>query len=152
MRGSSVRAGTAVIVAIMMGLAIPALADHRLTEGRNPKVGAALYADACAACHGARLEGQPDWRVPGPDGVLPAPPHDATGHTWHHDTPMLLAYTLDGGQATLAARGVTGFTSGMPAFRDALTEDQVLDILAYIRASWPPQAQVFQRERTHAQH
>ena len=43
--------------------------------------GATLYAENCAACHGAELEGQPDWRSPGPDGILPALPHDNTGHT-----------------------------------------------------------------------
>ncbi|WP_136635542.1 c-type cytochrome [Pseudooceanicola onchidii] len=129
--------------------ATAAQADHRLT-GRDVETGAALYAENCASCHGAALEGQPDWRSPGADGVLPAPPHDVTGHTWHHDTPLLLEYTLKGGQAALEARGVTGFNSGMPAFEDALTEGQVLDILAYIRSTWPEQAQQVQSQRTHA--
>ena len=44
-------------------------------------LGQKVYAAQCAACHGARLEGQPNWRVRGPDGRLPAPPHDASGHT-----------------------------------------------------------------------
>lgn len=125
-----------------------AQADHRLT-GRDTDAGAALYAENCASCHGATLEGQPDWRTPGPDGVLPAPPHDVTGHTWHHDTEMLLEYTLKGGQAALEARGVTGFRSGMPGFAEQLSEDQVLDILAFIRSNWPRQAQEVQRQRTH---
>ena len=38
--------------------------------------GKTVYATHCAACHGAQLEGQPDWRHAGPDGRLPAPPHD----------------------------------------------------------------------------
>ena len=124
------------------------LADHRF-EGRDIGAGAALYAQNCAACHGAALEGQPDWRTPGPDGVLPAPPHDETGHTWHHDTGLLLDYTLKGGAATLEARGVSGFKSGMPAFGDQLTEEEVLDILAYIRSHWSEEAQAVQRERSH---
>lgn len=45
------------------------------------RVGARIYAQQCAACHGARSEGQPSWRDRGPDGLLPAPPHDASGHT-----------------------------------------------------------------------
>ena len=48
--------------------------------------GAQIYAAACASCHGADLEGQPNWRFRNADGRLPAPPHDETGHTWHHDT------------------------------------------------------------------
>ena len=126
-----------------------AQADHRF-EGQDLEAGATLYAEACASCHGAKLEGQPDWRKPGADGVLPAPPHDVTGHTWHHDTPLLLEYTLKGGQAALEARGVTGFKSGMPGFEETLTEDQVLDILAFIRSTWPEQAQKVQSQRTHA--
>ena len=65
-----------------------AMAGHEL-ENRDLDRGQALYADSCAACHGANLEGQPDWRVPGADGILPAPPHDETGHTWHHDNQLL---------------------------------------------------------------
>src|SRR5690606_41977383 len=38
--------------------------------------GRQVYADQCASCHGANLEGQPDWRSPPPSGRLPAPPHD----------------------------------------------------------------------------
>ena len=119
----------ALLLLALAGTASAAQAEHRLT-GRDVETGAALYAENCASCHGAKLEGQPDWRSPGEDGVLPAPPHDASGHTWHHDTPMLLDYTLKGGQATLEALGVTGVKSGMPAFGETLSEDQVLDILA----------------------
>jgi len=60
------------------------------------RVGARIYAQQCAACHGARSEGQPSWRVRGPDGLLPAPPHDASGHTWHHPDEQLFAITKHG--------------------------------------------------------
>ena len=33
--------------------------------------GYALYLRECAACHGARGEGQPNWKIPRPDGSLP---------------------------------------------------------------------------------
>lgn len=139
----------ALLLLALAGTASAAQAEHRLT-GRDVETGAALYAENCASCHGAKLEGQPDWRSPGEDGVLPAPPHDASGHTWHHDTPMLLDYTLKGGQATLEALGVTGVKSGMPAFGETLSEDQVLDILAFIRSTWPERVQAAQSARTHA--
>ena len=139
----------APLLLALAGTASTAQAEHRLT-GRDVETGAALYAENCASCHGAKLEGQPDWRSPGEDGVLPAPPHDASGHTWHHDTPLLLEYTLKGGQAALEARGVTGFKSGMPAFEETLSEDQVLDILAFIRSTWPERVQAAQSARTHA--
>ena len=129
-------------------IATSGAADHRF-EDRDAVAGAALYATHCASCHGANLEGQPDWRSPGPDGVLPAPPHDETGHTWHHDTDLLIEYTLLGGAAAMDARGVPGFNSGMPAFADVLSEDEVLEILAFIRASWPDAAKGVQRQRSH---
>ncbi|MDA1327237.1 MAG: c-type cytochrome, partial [Proteobacteria bacterium] len=39
-------------------------------------LGKAVYRTHCAACHGAKLEGQPNWRERKTDGKLPAPPHD----------------------------------------------------------------------------
>ena len=48
------------------------------------KLGKNVYMENCASCHGVALEGQANWRQRDPDGYLPAPPHDETGHTWHH--------------------------------------------------------------------
>ena len=52
-------------------------------------LGAKIYQARCASCHGAELEGQANWRERGADGILPAPPHDASGHTWHHPDAVL---------------------------------------------------------------
>ena len=123
--------------------ATSAQADHEL-EGRDLVNGQALYAENCASCHGKNLEGQPDWRTPDENGILPAPPHDATGHTWHHDNALLFEYTQRGGQEALASRGVTGFTSGMPGFSEIITDDEIWDILAYIRSTWPKRMQEVQ--------
>lgn len=111
--------------------------------------GATLYAEHCAACHGADLEGLPDWRTPGPDGRLPAPPHDETGHTWHHADAMLFEYTKFGGQAYMTRQGIA-FESGMPGFADQLTDRQILDVLAFIRSTWPERIRAAQAERTRA--
>lgn len=124
-------------------------ADHEL-EGRDINAGRALYAEACAVCHGTYLEGQPDWRTPNEDGILPAPPHDATGHTWHHDNALLFEYTKLGGKAALAARGIEDFTSGMPAFEAVLSDEDIWDILAYIRSTWPRREQAAQASRNRA--
>ncbi len=115
--------------------------DRDLTNGQT------LYAEQCASCHGVNLEGQPDWQTPDNNGILPAPPHDGTGHTWHHDNQLLFEYTQLGGEAALAARGVDGFASGMPRFGDTLTDDDIWDILAYIRSTWPERVQEIQAGR-----
>lgn len=111
--------------------------------------GQALYQENCASCHGKSLEGQPNWREPDADGRLPAPPHDETGHTWHHPDSMLFNYTKFGGQATLAALGVE-LNSGMPAFGEQLTDDQIRSILDYIKSTWPARVRAAQAERTRA--
>jgi mono/diheme cytochrome c family protein len=111
--------------------------------------GETLYAESCAACHGANLEGQPDWRTPDADGRLPAPPHDKTGHTWHHPDRVLFQYTKLGGREALARQGVE-FDSGMPAFGDVLTDREIWNILAYIQSTWPERARATQADRTAA--
>ncbi len=60
-------------------------------------LGAAVYQNACASCHGADGEGEPNWKTPKADGAYPAPPHDASGHTWHHGDGLLYQIISDGG-------------------------------------------------------
>ena len=123
-----------------------ALADHEL-ENRDIGNGQALYGEHCASCHGVRLEGQPNWRRPGKDGILRAPPHDATGHTWHHDNRLLFDYTKLGGAGLMEARGMTGFASGMPGLGDAMSDEEIWDVLAYIRSTWPERTRSIQAAR-----
>ena len=122
-----------------------ALATHEL-DGRDLQAGKILYAEQCASCHGVNLEGQPNWQSPDENGMLPAPPHDETGHTWHHDNRLLFDYTRLGGKALLAARGVE-FNSGMPGFAETLTDEDIWNILAYIRSTWPSRVQEIQAAR-----
>lgn len=124
-----------------------AAAEHAF-EDRDLAAGQTLYAEHCASCHGANLEGQPNWQTRNDDGTLPAPPHDASGHTWHHDSQLLFDYTKLGGAGALAARGVTNFESGMPGLGDVLTNEEIWDILAYIRSTWPEEMQNVQTART----
>lgn len=106
--------------------------------------GAALYQQRCASCHGAELQGQPDWRSPGPDGRLPAPPHDATGHTWHHGDDILFRITRDGTAAVVGG----GYESNMPGFGDWLSDAQIRAILDYIKSTWPERQRAHQHEIT----
>jgi len=123
-----------------------ASANHEL-EDRNLSAGQILYTNNCASCHGAKLEGQPNWQSPNSDGILPAPPHDATGHTWHHDNELLFEYTKLGGKGALAARGITDFNSGMPAFDGVVSDEDIWDILAFIKSTWPEREQDAQASR-----
>ena len=137
---------TRALALLALLLSAPALADHEL-ERRDLAGGRILYKEHCASCHGAKLEGQPNWRRIGKDGLLPAPPHDATGHTWHHDNRLLFDYTRLGGKALMAARGIAGFKSGMQGFGDVLTDDEIWDILAFMRSTWPDRMRKIQASR-----
>ncbi len=96
-------------------------------------LGKKLYAEQCASCHGANLEGQPNWRERQPDGRLLAPPHDATGHTWHHDDRHLFAITKFGTAAVVGGN----YETDMRGFKDDLTDGEILAILSFIKSTWP---------------
>lgn len=104
-------------------------------------LGQTVYAGNCASCHGVRLEGQSGWRTRNADGTLKAPPHDDTGHTWHHPDNDMFRYTKQGGQA-LAPKG---FKSAMPGFGDTLSDRQIWAVLSYIHTFWPPRIRERQR-------
>jgi mono/diheme cytochrome c family protein len=96
-------------------------------------LGQKLYAQHCAACHGAKLEGQPDWRRRLPNGRMPAPPHDESGHTWHHPDAVLFGLTKDGLVPPYAPRD---YQSDMPAFGGTLSDEEIRAVLAYIKGHW----------------
>ena len=106
-------------------------------------IGRELYAESCASCHGVNLEGQPDWKRRLENGRMPAPPHDETGHTWHHSDEDLFTITKSGVEAV-----VPGYESDMPAFEGVLTDEQIRAILAYIKSTWPERQRGFQAEVT----
>ncbi|CTQ48545.1 c-type cytochrome [Jannaschia donghaensis] len=93
-----------------------------------------IYATECAACHGADLEGQPNWRARDADGLLPAPPHDATGHTWHHDGDSLFRIVKLGLPELI---GDPDYATAMPAYEGVLTDDEIVAVLSYIKSTWP---------------
>jgi mono/diheme cytochrome c family protein len=95
-------------------------------------LGAKIYALNCAMCHGARLEGQPNWRERLPDGRMPAPPHDESGHTWHHTDSVLFGITKHG----LKDYAPPGYQSDMPAFAGKLSDAEIWAVLAFIESHW----------------
>jgi len=99
-------------------------------------LGEKLYAQQCASCHGANLEGQPDWRKRLPNGRFPAPPHDASGHTWHHPDEVLFAITKHG---LVPPYAPAGYESDMPAFGGKLADREIRAVLAYIESRWSPE-------------
>ncbi|MCB0035096.1 MAG: cytochrome c [Anaerolineales bacterium] len=110
-------------------------------------LGETIYIENCASCHGANLEGQADWKTPNDDGSFRSPPHDETGHTWHHDDGYLLE-RVRYGTAVLAPD--LQDRSNMPAYEDVLTDEEISAVLAYIKSQWPDDIRQMQQERTDA--
>ena len=115
----------------------------RTNDPATLALGEKVYRQQCATCHGEKLEGQPAWRERNTQGLLPAPPHDATGHTWHHPDEVLFNLTKHGVAKT--AR-LTGYASAMPAYAGTLSDTEIVAVLSWIKSSWPPQARAAQEE------
>lgn len=96
-------------------------------------LGKSVYGTQCAACHGIKLEGQPNWQSRRADKRLPAPPHDASGHTWHHDDATLFHITKFG----LEKYGGPGYQTDMPKFAGVISDEEIYAVLAYIKSTWP---------------
>jgi mono/diheme cytochrome c family protein len=108
--------------------------------------GKAIYTNNCAACHGELLQGQPNWRERMPNGKLPAPPHDKTGHTWHHPDAMLVDMVRNG--LVPGKTAPAGYVSDMPAYGGILSDDEIIAVLTYIKSAWPPKVLEAQKEVT----
>ncbi|MCY4451178.1 MAG: cytochrome c [Immundisolibacterales bacterium] len=135
----------AIVIAIGAGVtwhlsrsAAPARADA--SDPELVALGAAVYEEHCASCHGRNLEGEPDWRRRRADGTLPSPPHDATGHTWHHPDEHLFRMTREGPAAVVGR----GYRSTMPGFAGVLDDREIWASLAYIKSRWPADIQAAQ--------
>jgi len=102
-----------------------------------------IYQRFCSLCHGKNLEGQANWRTRKADGKLPAPPHDETGHTWHHDDQLLFNITKYGLIPPYAPKN---YKTDMPAWGDTLKDEDIWTVLAYIKSKWPVETQKVQEK------
>jgi S-disulfanyl-L-cysteine oxidoreductase SoxD len=139
----------AAAFAFLAGAIIFALLQERKSpaDPGNPEQvarGKAVYAQHCAACHGPRLEGQPNWQDKLPTGRMPAPPHDASGHTWHHPDSILFGITKQG--LVPGKYAPPNYQSDMPAFEGQLSDEEIWAVLAYIKSSWPENIRAAQAE------
>lgn len=114
----------------------------RTAASANVALGRQVYDANCASCHGADLKGEPGWRRTNADGFLPAPPHDASGHTWHHADKLLLQI-ISLGTAEVVGQG---YQSNMPGFADVLSQAEIRAVLDYIKSSWPEKEAAYQRQ------
>jgi S-disulfanyl-L-cysteine oxidoreductase SoxD len=126
--------GTALAASLALGL--PRLPRAHFADAENAemvKEGKTLYARNCASCHGRRLQGQLLWQVRDQFAGRRAPAHDQTGHTWQHSDEELFQMTKFGRFSTTSP----DVKSYMPAYAEALSDEQMLAVIGYIKATWP---------------
>jgi mono/diheme cytochrome c family protein len=126
----------AVTLAVLAPMARAGGDAQRIDTGRR------VYVAHCAACHGARGEGQPAWDRPDAAGELPAPPHDPQGHTWKHSDAVLYRIVKNGWRDPFnKTRRLT-----MPAFGRTLSAREMRDVVEYLKTMWTPEQKAFQKE------
>ncbi len=99
--------------------------------------GKQVYLESCAACHGVDLKGQANWTDRNAEGKLPAPPHDPSGHTWHHGDKILFDLTKIGPAKILGG----DYKTDMPGFEGMLSDEEIIAALSYIKSTWPKEMQ-----------
>lgn len=132
-------------------VSLPTPARATLIASGDPRLpiapdsaGQILYEENCASCHGINGEGQyPDdpYKID-ESGLAGAPPHDVTGHTWHHPDQVLIATVYNG-------QNLPNFHP-MPAFKDKLSIDEIISVIAYIKTWWGTEELDVQRGATNA--
>ena len=100
-------------------------------------LGQKIYLENCASCHGVKLEGQKNWQTRDDEGYLLAPPHDETGHTWHHNDEYLFLMTKYGIEKIIGKK----YPNNMPAYEDILSDKEIIAVLSFIKSSWPKKIQ-----------
>jgi len=98
-----------------------------VTQGKQ------LYRGYCAGCHGMERQGASNWHQRNIAGYLPAPPHDETGHTWHHNDQLLFELTKFGPKVTAGE----DYKTHMPAYEGVLSDNEIIAVLSYIKSTWP---------------
>ena len=94
--------------------------------------GKIAYENNCVSCHQINLLGAENWKGLDEDGHRKAPPLNGTGHTWHHDDKTLHSIIKYG-----LAKLVKNYQGKMAGFGDVLNDDEIDNVLAYIKSYWP---------------
>jgi len=129
-----------VAAAVLAAATVTACASDTATVSEAVfERGGELYQANCASCHGADLAGAADWKTPKDDGSYPPPPHDSSGHTWHHPDRVLIEIIRDGSDFP---------QSRMPPFGDRLADEDIEAILEFIKTSWGPLERAYQDQAT----
>lgn len=146
MRLCNLRGLILIVAGILMSACSSVSGDSESSQQVMIAQGEAVYQQNCASCHGENGEGQnPDAPLAkDATGRYPAPPHNDTGHTWHHDDDLLVQIVTEGGMGP-----PTSFYP-MPAFGSILSQDEIKAVIEYIKTMWSEEQREYQRQVTEA--
>ena len=113
---------------LVVGVVVADSSVDRWYTPAHVERGSVVYAENCAVCHGPNGEGTRNWRQRTADGKFPPPPLDGSAHTWHHPIRIL------GRQIKF---GTPGGLGSMPGFADKLSDEQIIDVIAWFQDRWP---------------
>ena len=68
-----------------------------------------------------------------PDGLIPAPPHDETGHIKHRPYRYLFMVTKYGIEEFIGKK----YLNNMPPYKDILNNEDIIAVLSYVKSTWP---------------
>jgi len=113
---------------LISSVATPLLAGERWYSDEQVSEGNRLFAQNCAACHGANAASIPNWKEPNAQGQYPPPPLNGSAHAWHHSLGLLRKTVQEGG---------VKLGGQMPPFKGRLNGVQIDQVLSFMQSLWP---------------
>jgi mono/diheme cytochrome c family protein len=110
-------------------------ATTKSLQNGSVKAGAAIYLGACAACHGPDGNGQPPFMPPLAGNPAVLDPNASS----------LINLVLNGAEP-LVVKGVPD-AYRMPQFRVQMTDEQIAEVLSFVRDAWGNKAQAVSSEQ-----
>ena len=133
-----------LVVGAMIAAANHVAIARASDEAPSLDLGRAIYEQHCASCHGANAQGAPNWQERDAHGELPAPPHNAEGHTWRHSDAELYEMVIRGWRDPFnKTKRLT-----MPGYGDVLPQEQVRAVITYLKTLWTSEQRQFQAEES----
>ncbi|NOZ09661.1 MAG: cytochrome c [Gammaproteobacteria bacterium] len=120
---------------------IPYKKDKRGLVFADIKRGEQIFSKNCSVCHGVKAEGNPTWKIKGPDGKYTPPPLNGTGHAWHHQRSALLRTIM---------QGTKKIGGSMPPFAGKLSDSEADAVITWFTSLWPDKAyEIWSKGRPH---
>ncbi len=117
---------------------LPTLDSSAVLRGKQ------IYQLHCAMCHGGNAEGAVNWKVPDENLNYPPPPHDDTGHSWHHPDRVIYEAIREGLRDSLRPDQPVR----MQSFGEKLSDAEIRAVLTYFKSLWSREHREFQYLRT----